>query len=147
MENTTNEPSYGARSVANQAEGVPRPVPRMDVPLATGHLLFEPIICTSPPPCIPNVDDPIPRPGGCGRYLPKKKSLNIVHFNICGLSTKKDEFKVFLYDNKIDIALLQETQHTAETNLNITRYTHYPCECTNCQGAITYIKNTITGKV
>jgi len=63
------------------------------------------------------------------------------------LSTKKDEFKVFLPDHKIDVALLQETQHVADTNLDITGYTHYPCECKDCQGAITYIKNNITGKV
>ena len=74
-------------------------------------------------------------------------SLNIVHFNICGLSTKKDEFKNFLHENKIHIALLQETQHTKETDLNITGYTQYPCDCTNCQGAITYIRNDVTGKV
>ena len=88
-----------------------------------------------------------PGSGICGRKAPSKKSLNVVHFNICGIKSKKDEFKVFLSEHQIHIALLQETQHAADTNIEITGYSPYPCDCKNCQGAITYIRNDITGKV
>ena len=64
-----------------------------------------------------------------------------------GCRPKKDEIKNFFHENKIHIALLQETQHTKETDLNISGYTQYQCVCNNCQGATTYIRNDITGKV
>ena len=145
MKSTNKEISYGARPVADQEAGrVLRPVPRMDASLATGRDLFNDIQCN-----VDNSQVPTSGSGVCGRNLPKKTSstLNVVQFNICGLSTKKDEFKVFLHKHKIHVALLQETQHVADTNLDITGYTHYPCDCKDCQGAITYIRNDVTGKV
>ena len=160
MESTTNDHRYSARPVARQAGRVLSPVPRKDSPPTTGRNYtqrrmnashtrpgskFHTGKKTKPTSIRPTSAS---GSGVCGRKTSSKHfSLNLVHFNICGIKSKKDEFKVFLNEHKIHIALLQETQHVADTNIDITGYTPYPCDCKNCQGAITYIRNDITGKV
>ena len=47
----------------------------------------------------------------------------------------------------IHVALLQETRHRQDTDLHIAGYTAYPCNCTDCLGIITYIRNDIDGDV
>ena len=42
--------------------------------------------------------------------------------------------------------MLQEARHK-NVNYDITGYTAYPCECNECLGIITYIRNDITGDV
>ena len=159
MDNTTNESRYSARPVDRQAGRVLSPEPRQDSPPTTGRNLPQRkrnarLILQGPKPTTGKstktnkTPSSAPRPGNYGRKTPKKPfPLTITHFNICGIATKKDEFKTFLHENKVHVALLQETQHVAETNINITGYTPYPCDCKNCQGSITYIRNDITGKV
>ena len=152
----------GVRSLGPREERVPSPVPRMDSPYTTGvrppHRRQD-ASCSSTRSTYSSGKEnasskPMPKSSETRAGDRRRKqaqptflSLNIVQFNICGLSTKKDEIKNFFHENKIHIALLQETRHTEETDLYITGYTQYPCDCPNCQGAITYIRNDITGKV
>ena len=76
------------------------------------------------------------------------KSINIVQVNICGSFEKKKVILANLFSTqKIHVALLQETQHKQETNLHIAGYTPYPCNCNNCRGIITYIRNDVDGDV
>lgn len=51
--------------------------------------------------------------------------LKIFHWNINGLHQHKNELQTFLYDHKIDIALLTETHFTAKFNLKIYNYYLY----------------------
>ena len=76
----------------------------------------------------------------------KPSTLNIIQFNICGLSNKKVELAQLLNSKNIHVALIQETLHR-NTDPHITGYTHYPCKCTGCRGIITYIRNDQYGKV
>ena len=76
----------------------------------------------------------------------KFETLNIVQLNISGLSTKKVELSHFLHKYSIHVALIQETEIGKETNIEISGYTPKHCECQNCQGIVTYIKNNVTGK-
>ena len=162
MDSTIIDKRYGARPAAPPAARGLGPMPRRDQMFTPGGELPHrrriasrtskgSIVNSSGKTMKPTEtsQNPIPRAGGRVRDSPDqaKVSLNIVQFNICGLATKKDEFKHFLHEHKIHIALLQETQHVAETDLHITGYTHYPCDCIDCQGAITYIDNTLTGQV
>ena len=159
MESTNKDKRCSVHPLAHREGTALSPVPRMDSPLLAGGNLpqgTQTASCaskgstkdsgkTNKPPRITH--NSVPGSGVRETNLTNKDNLNIVHFNICGLSTKKDEFKHFLHVHKIHIALLQETQHVAETDINITGYTHYPCDCKDCQGAITYIRNDVTGKV
>ena len=162
MENMSNyNKRDGVLPVGLQAGRVPSPEPRMDSPLATGRQpphRRQDASCSSKRSTFSSGKTNETsfkshnsasgsENGERNGIKPNLTTLNCVHFNICGLSTKKDEFKQFLYENKIQIALLQETQHVADTDLKISGYTHYPCDCKNCQGAITYIRNDVTGKV
>ena len=79
------------------------------------------------------------------RQEPDKETLNILQFNISGISTKKTELAHYLDKHNIHIALIQETEKGKDTNLEISGYTPKHCECTNCQGIITYIRNDVTG--
>ena len=45
-------------------------------------------------------------------------------------------------DRNIHIALLQETLHN-NVDLHMTGYTPYPCNCENCRGVITYVRNDV----
>ena len=135
-----NDFRYGVRPAVPQAGRVPSPVPRMGSPLSTaGHSSQRRQVASC-------ASTRSPKSSGKERTSSKISSsthtsesrignkeeklnnnifgsLNIVQFNICGLSTKKDELKFFLHSNKIQIALLQETQHTKESDTNITGYT------------------------
>ena len=156
-----NSIRYGVRPEGSRAGRAPSPVPRMDSPLTTGNCPShrrQDASCSSTRSTFSSgktnanplgFHNSASRSGNeeRDRLKPILATLNLVHFNICGLSTKKDEFKHFLHENKIHIALLQETQHTAETDIYISGYTHYPCDCKNCQGTITYIRNDVTGTV
>ena len=160
MDYKINDKRYSARPVVRQAGRVLSPEPRQDSSQATGRKQPQRIMDAShiqqgskfysgnTTKKSHKAPSSAFKTGCSGRNISKKTNyLNIVHFNICGISTKKDEFKVFLHENKIHVALLQETQHVLGTNLDITGYTPYPCDCKNCQGAITYIRNDVTGKV
>ena len=84
------------------------------------------------------------------QQLRRKKmntSLNILQANICGgLHIKKVELAKLFKKEKIHVAMLQEARHK-NVNYDITGYTSYPCECKECLGIITYIRNDITGDV
>ena len=76
------------------------------------------------------------------------KSINIVQINICVAFEKKKVILANLFSSKmIHVALLQETRHKQETNLHITGYTAYPCNCRDFLGTITYIRNDVLGDV
>ena len=76
---------------------------------------------------------------------PGQNSLNILHMNVSGLSTKKVELAKTFHDQNIHIAVLQETQHqTADPY--ISGFTSYKCKCQECRGVLTYIRNDITGR-
>ena len=115
MENKINELSYSARTVVRQAGRVLSPEPQQDSPLTTGRKPKQKINTSSNSGKSNKTTDYVTRQtsrtGRCGRKMTKKSPLIILHFNICGLSTKKDEFKNFLHKNNIHVALLQETQH------------------------------------
>ena len=53
------------------------------------------------------------------------KSLKICHWNANGLSQHKNELKIFLTTNKIDIMLISETHLTKFNNFNIEGYKLY----------------------
>ena len=72
--------------------------------------------------------------------------LNILQINICGISNKKVELAHLFHETRANVVLLQETLHRS-TDLTISGYTPYPCECTNCQGVITYLRNDQQGTV
>ena len=81
------------------------------------------------------------------KRLNKKQTLNILQANICGgLHIKKVELGKLFKEEKIHVAMLQEARHK-NVNYDITGYTAYPCECKECLGIITYIRNDITGDV
>ena len=85
-----------------------------------------------------------PRSGSTGRKDPQH--LNILQANLCGLSNKTVELAELLSSKKIHVALLQETLHRAKNaNTHITGYTFYGCECTNCRGIATYVRNDVYG--
>ena len=78
-----------------------------------------------------------------------KKSLNILQINIDGMSIKsgkKEQLSKVLNDNEVHVALVQESQHKV-INPHISGYTTYACECEECQGVITYIRNDSTADV
>ena len=71
-------------------------------------------------------------------------ALNIMQLNICGIGTKKTELAKLMNGQKVHIALLQETVHGDSTDTYITGYTSYACDCKDCRGIITYIRNDVT---
>ena len=76
------------------------------------------------------------------------KCINTVQINICGGLDKKKVILANLFStHMIHVALLQETRHRQDTDLHIAGYTAYPCNCTDCLGIITYIRNDIDGDV
>ena len=93
-------------------------------------------------------------PASCSGVWRKKKhksspttsaNFNILQLNISGIGNKKIELAKILDEEKIHVALLQETLHR-NTNILITGYTEYPCKCEGCQGIITYIRNDLTAE-
>ena len=50
------------------------------------------------------------------------KILRIAHWNANGLQNHREEVKLFLYHNKIDILLVSETHFTAKTHFSIPGY-------------------------
>ena len=81
-----------------------------------------------------------------GSRKPSNVHINIIQLNICGLKNKKIELAKLMNNNKIHIALLQETLHK-NLDPSISGYTHYPCPCHDCRGIITYLRNDIVGDV
>ena len=75
-----------------------------------------------------------------------KRTFNVIQLNISGINTKKTELAHFLSENNVHIALLQETLHKGDAP-TITGYTPEPCNCTECRGLITYVRNDITADV
>ena len=133
--------SYGVRPVESLAGMAPGPVPRMDPPSTTGQKTIE------------NTCNKKSKSGQMKQKSkfrnvkrPQHQSLNILQFNIDGISTKKTELANFLDKNDIHIALLQETQKGKQTDFHITNYTPKHCVCPQCQGTVTYIRNDVTGK-
>ncbi|GFS05253.1 hypothetical protein ElyMa_002933300 [Elysia marginata] len=72
------------------------------------------------------------RPGGKRDKKARIKDINILQLNIGGITMKKTELAKILHENKIHVALLQETLHST-TDLHITGYTSYACGCTSCR--------------
>ena len=81
------------------------------------------------------------------KKLSQNQTINILQANICGgLHIKKVELAKLFKKERIHVAMLQEARHK-NVNYDITGYTSYPCECKECLGIITYIRNDITGDV
>ena len=67
--------------------------------------------------------------------------LNILQINISGIKEKKVTLAHLLDQRNVHVALIQETQHKSlKTDPYISNYTVYPCDCTDCQGFITFIQ-------
>ena len=148
--------SYGVSPVESALAGeAPGPLPRRDPPQATGrksrrkrgvrHPLRDK--ATGQKPAVFDKNNP-------SSGLSKDKSqnqkdnfetLNIVQFNISGLSTKKVELSHFLNKYDIHVALIQETEKGKDADVEISGYTPEHCNCQKCQGIITYIRNDVTG--
>ena len=131
--------SYGVGPVEFLAGTAPGPVPRRDPTPTTGQ-----------PKPNKNIRKKTvgqryqkPNPGKSNKL---SNSLNILQFNIDGFSNKKTELAHFLDKNNIHIALLQETQKGKFTDLHVPNYTPTHCDCSQCQGTVTYIRNDVTGK-
>ena len=122
---------YGVGPVANLAGTAPGPGPRTDPPLATGQ--------KSSKNCKLNQK---PNPG----QDKEPPSFNILQFNLDGFEKKKTELAYFLDKHNVHIAILQETRKRKNSDFSLTNYTCTHCECLDCQGTITYIRNDITGK-
>ena len=131
--------SYGVGPVEFLAGTAPGPVPRMDPTPTTGQP--KPNKNTRKKTVGQRYQKPNP-----GKSNKLSHSLNILQFNIDGFSNKKTELAYFLDKNNIHIALLQETQKGKFTDLHLTNYTPTHCDCVQCQGTITYIRNDVTGK-
>ena len=75
------------------------------------------------------------------------QSINILQINICGgLLKKKTELAKLFKQERIHVAMLQEARHK-NVNYDITGCTAYPCDCKECLGIITYIRNDTIGDV
>ena len=74
------------------------------------------------------------------------KILRIAHWNADGLLNHKEEVKLFLFQNKIDILLVSETHYTSKTHFTIPGYnlchTNHPDDKANGGTAI-LIQKTI----
>ena len=142
MMKQTKLSSYGVGPVEFLAGTAPGPVPRMDPPPTTGQTKLNANIANGKKKVGQNNQKP--KQGNGQKFL--HQSLNILQFNIDGFSNKKTELAHFLDKNDIHIALLQETQKGKLTDFHITNYTPTHCDCPQCQGTITYIRNDVTGK-
>ena len=79
--------------------------------------------------------------------LAKRRTLKILQVNMQGLQNKTTELNKVLHDNKVDIALLQETI-LPERDISIPHgYSPYKCSCQNCQGIMTLIRTDIQATV
>ena len=79
--------------------------------------------------------------------LAKRKTLKILQVNIQGLQNKTTELNKVLHDNKVDVALLQETI-LPERDISIPHgYSPYKCSCQNCRGIMTLIRTDIQATV
>ena len=83
-------------------------------------------------------------PAHCDKLA--KEVINILQINISGLQNKKLELENMLHQNKIHVALLQETI-MPKKEINISGYTQYRCNCTTCQGIMTLIRNDTQANV
>ena len=63
-----------------------------------------------------------------------------------GINPKRTEICKLLHDNNVHVALLQETLH-GESGVHMAGYTCYACECPDCRGVITYLRNDVQGDV
>ena len=124
--------SYGVGPVKPLAGTAPGPMPRTDPPSATGKQSSK------------NVGETNQKPKS-GQDQ-KFSNLNILQFNLGGFSKKKTEIEHFLDKHNIHVALFQETQKGKNTDIHITKFTATHCNCNQCQGSVTYIRNDITGK-
>ena len=77
----------------------------------------------------------------------KRRSLKILQVNMSGLQNKTTELNKVLHDNKIDIALLQETILPARDISLPKDYSPYKCQCENCQGLMTLIRTDLQATV
>ena len=132
MKVQTKMTSYGVGPVKPLAGTAPGPMPRTDPPSATGKQSSK------------NVGETNQKPKS-GQDQ-KFSNLNILQFNLGGFSKKKTEIEHFLDKHNIHVALFQETQKGKNTDIHITKFTATHCNCNQCQGSVTYIRNDITGK-
>ena len=87
-----------------------------------------------------------------GRWSKKNKrkantqaDLNILQLNISGIRNKKIELAKLINSRKFHIALIQESQHS-DSDVHLTGYTTYTCECENCRDITTFIRNDLTAE-
>ena len=83
--------------------------------------------------------------GPCDKSA-RMTQLNILQLNIEGLQHKVTELMKMLDDYNIHVALLQETL-LPKHNINTPGYTPTKCECTNCRGIMTLVRNDVQAEV
>ena len=76
----------------------------------------------------------------------KIHTLNIIQLNVCGISNKKTEISKMLQETHTHILVLQESLHH-NCDPRLPGYTHYCCNCNNCRGVTTYLRNDVQGDV
>ena len=74
--------------------------------------------------------------------------FNILQVNTAGFNSSQTELMKLLHDKKVNIALIQETILPKDTkSVTTPGYTAYRCECNNCQGIMTLIRNDTQAEV
>jgi ribonuclease HI len=99
-----------------------------------------------PPPQHTNGPTPPPQPEK-KQIFNENHVLRILQLNISGLRTKILELKKLLCEQRVHVALIQETMLPKNSSCHITGYTAYTCKCKTCQGLITLIHNDIDAEV
>ena len=69
-------------------------------------------------------------------------TFNVFQANVSGLNRKQTDLQKLFHDHNVHVALLQEAQHKS-CNTNISGYTPYTCNCENCRGIVTYVRNDL----
>ena len=72
--------------------------------------------------------------------------LNVLQINIEGLQHKTTELFKMLHDNDVHIVILQETI-LPRNEVSTPGYTPTKCECTNCRGIMTLVRNDVQAEV
>ena len=95
------------------------------------------------------------QPASCEKFA-KADQLNILQLNISGFTTKSFELMKMLNEEKIHVALIEETilpSHLKNPGkdtshrLAVAGYTPYQCKCKKCQGILTLIRNDMQAEV
>ena len=76
----------------------------------------------------------------------RMSQLNVLQINIEGLQHKTTELFKMLHDNDVHIVILQETI-LPRNEVSTPGYTPTKCECTNCRGIMTLVRNDVQAEV